>query len=100
MTRRAVVYLERVRGDLLGIRAYVGKDSPARARGWIDSIDQALARLADFPKSGTVPKDRRLAARGFRVIVIGDYLAFYLVKRNRIEIRRVLHGKRRFDFIL
>lgn len=99
MKGREVVYLARARQDLLDIRDYITKDAPARALAWVDRIDKALRRLAEYPESGTVPKDERLAAKGYRIVVIGEYLAFYLERRGRIEIRRVIHGKRRYGFI-
>ena len=100
MTRHRIVYLRKARQDLLNILRYIQKDSPQDARAWVDSIERALGRLARFPLSGAVPKDDRLAALGYRVVVAGEYLAFYLIRRNRVEIRRVLHGRRRYGFLL
>ncbi|MBI3299860.1 MAG: type II toxin-antitoxin system RelE/ParE family toxin [Elusimicrobia bacterium] len=100
MKRREVVYLARARRDLLEIRDYIKKDAPGRAVAWVERMDKALGRLADYPESGTVPRDERLAAKGYRVVVIGEYLAFYLPHKGRVEVRRVVHGKRRYGFIV
>ncbi len=97
---RAVVFLRRARQDLVEIRDYIRTDRPAQAQAWVDKIDKALGRLARFPQSGALPKDDRLAALGYRVVVIGDYLAFYLQRNRRVEIRRVLHGSRRYSFLV
>ena len=95
-----MVYLARARRDLLEIRDYIKKDAPGRAASWVGRIDKALGRLAEHPESGTIPKDERLAAKGYRVVVIGEYLAFYLQRKGRIEVRRVFHGRRRYGFIV
>jgi plasmid stabilization system protein ParE len=53
-----------------------------------------------MPHSGKTPDDARLKAMGYRIIVIGNYLVFYVVTGNKVEIRRVLHGKRNYSFLL
>ena len=75
-----VAYLKRAQADLLEIVAYIRRDSPAAGDRWLQQVDRSLSRLSAFPRSGAVPKDRRLAAKGYRVVVVGDYLAFYLIK--------------------
>ena len=45
-----------------------------------------------------VPKDN--AKYAFRVLVCGDYLVFYVVKEAFIQVRRVVHGKRKYGFLL
>ncbi|MBI5242698.1 MAG: type II toxin-antitoxin system RelE/ParE family toxin [Elusimicrobia bacterium] len=100
MRRLRVVYLRRARADLLEVFRYIERDSPAAARAWLDKLDKSLGRLAAFPNSGAAPKDERLAALGYRMAALGDYLAFYLVRRGRVEIRRVIHGSRRYSFLV
>ncbi|WP_420889704.1 type II toxin-antitoxin system RelE/ParE family toxin [Halanaerobium congolense] len=36
------------------------------------------------------------------MLVIGSYLVFYVVFENKkiVEIRRILHGKRKYNFLL
>jgi len=33
-------------------------------------------------------------------LVIGNYLVFYVIKGKTVEIRRILHGQRRYDFLI
>ena len=100
MKQLAVVYLRRAQNDLVDIFRYIERDSPAQAKTWIDKIDRVLGRLASFPKSGVLPRDKRLARLGYRIVIVGEYLAFYVVRRRRVEIRRVLQGRRRYSFLL
>lgn len=99
MKRRRVVYLPSAQRDLIEAFEYVRKDSPAAAAEWLQRLDAVLGRLAPFPFSGTVPKDRRLAARGYRMIVVDEYLAFYVVLPRTVEVRRIVHGRRRYEFL-
>ena len=99
MKRRRLVYLPAAQRDLLEAFEYARKDNPAASAAWLERIDKALGRLASFPLSGVVPKDGRLAARGYRMVVIGEHLAFYVVLPETVEVRRVLHGRRRYGFL-
>ncbi len=100
MKRLRVVYLRSAQQDLADILRYIQRDSPGNAEQWIDRIDRALGRLSSFPNSGVVPKDERLEALGYRIVVVGEYLAFYVVCGRRVEVRRVFHGRRRYSFLL
>jgi toxin ParE1/3/4 len=99
LRRRPVVYLPAAQRDLHESLEYIHKDSPASAEAWLERVDKALSRLGSFPMSGSAPKDRRLARLGYRMVVIGEHLAFYVVRPRSVEIRRVVHGKRRYSFL-
>ena len=100
MKRVPIVYLRKAQEDLLGIAAYVQKDNPSKAGQWLKNVDRSLGRLTLFPQSGVTPKDEFLAVMGYRIVVIGSYLAFYLFQGGQIRICRVLHGKQRYSFLL
>lgn len=100
MKRLPVVYLPSAQADLLDAYAYIRRDNPQAAADWLTLADSALSRLSAFPESGARPKDERLAAKGYRVVVLGEHLAFYVVTARCVQVRRVLHGKRRYEFLL
>ncbi|MEK6543024.1 MAG: type II toxin-antitoxin system RelE/ParE family toxin [Elusimicrobiota bacterium] len=100
MKKFDIVYLRRAQEDLEGIFNYIRKDSPTHAKTWINKIDREISRVAAFPESGAIPKDNRIAALGYRMIIIDDYLAFYLIRKHRVEIQRVLHGRQKYSFLL
>jgi addiction module RelE/StbE family toxin len=97
-----VEYLPVAIQDLFEIIEYIRKDNPGAAAALVKRFDEALGKLGSFPEIGPVPKDERLKARGYRVLVIENYLAFYVVHENAgiVEVRRVLHGRRRYSFLL
>jgi plasmid stabilization system protein ParE len=37
---------------------------------------------------------------GYRMVVIGNYLAFYVVKKDVVQIRRVIHSSRNYQRLL
>ncbi|MFZ5986249.1 MAG: type II toxin-antitoxin system RelE/ParE family toxin [Bacillota bacterium] len=95
-----IYYLPSATNDLEEIIDYIKLDSPKSAVNMLNLIDETISKLGDFPEIGVVPKNRRLKKLGYRILIIGNYLAFYVIKDDMIEIRRVLHGNRNYKFLL
>ena len=95
-----VEYLPAAERDLLEILQYIARDRPAAARTLVDRFDGAIDRLRRFPRSAPHPKDDRLRRLGYRVLVVEDYLVFYVLSGRTVQIRRVIHGARRYEFLL
>lgn len=93
-----IEYLPIAQDDLIDI--FVKEDNPDAAANFIERIDKAVSKLESFSLLGTIPKDERLQMFGYRMLVIGNYLAFYVIKGNMIEIRRIIHGSRKYSFLL
>ena len=49
---------------------------------------------------GVIPNDLRLKSLNYRMLIIDNYLVFYVVKDCIVEIRRILHGRRKYAFLL
>ncbi len=96
----AIRYLRTAQQDLVEIFDYIARDDPTAAAALLDTFDQAIARLATHPFLGSVPKDERLHRLGYRMFVVGKYLVFYVVKSETVQIRRILHGSRQYQFLL
>jgi len=95
-----IQYLPIAQQDLEEILTYIEKDNVIAAASFIDEIDQKISQLTQFPYLGTIPKDDRLEKLGYRVLIIKQYIVFYVVKESVIEIRRIFHGRRQYDFLL
>jgi len=95
-----VEYLPAAREDLLDIFEYILMDNPDAAADFIDRIDTTISRLGSFPAMGPIPNDDRLQLFGYRMLIIEKYIAFYVILDDVIEIRRIIHGRRRYSFLL
>jgi len=100
MKRYRIRYLPSAQEDLLGILDYIKLDNPVAAVEFIERIETDVGKLKTFPGLGVVPKDPRLEMSGYRMLVIDSYLVFYVIQEGIVEIRRVIHGKRRYSFLL
>lgn len=97
--RAKLTYLPAAVRDLEEIVDYVRRDSLERATKLLDKLEAEIGRLARFPRLGVVPRDQHLARKGYRVLIIENYLVFYVANRKTVRIRRVIHGARRYEFL-
>ena len=96
----AITYLSTAQKDLLSILEYIPSDNINAAADLVDEIDDKIGRLARHPRMGVIPKDTVLKSKGYRMLIVGNYLVFHVILKNKIEIRRVLHAKRNYRFLL
>lgn len=99
-TKLQIEYLPSAETDLMDIFDYIFADSPKSAEKMIDLFDSKIANLGYFPFAGKEVSDKLLRMKGYRLLIIDNYLVFYVIKKNIIEIRRILHGSRNYQFLL
>lgn len=93
-------YLTTAENDLVDILEYINKDNPTAAISQLEKLDKSVSHLASNPFLGIVPKDERLKKLGYRMLIVDKYLVFYVVKTKTVQIRRIIHGPRRYSFLL
>ena len=80
--------------DLEAIGDYIAAHNPNAAVRLVDTLQRRWELLTFHPRSGA-PRDD--VSPGIRHVVVGEYLAFYRIGDDAIEIVRVLHGRRNID---
>jgi toxin ParE1/3/4 len=78
--------------DYREIWHYIALDNPDAADRLLRTIDRKLRLYALHPQMGT---SRGRLGRGLRSFPVGNYLVFYRIAPDGIELVRVLHGARR-----
>lgn len=86
--------------DLLDIIDYLNTLSPDAALRYYDLLAGQIASLAQMPERCPRPKDLALAARGYRCMVVQNYLVFYVVSGRTVQVRRILYGRRDYRALL
>lgn len=90
--------------DLDQIFQYINTQlsAPDAAISLMDEIEVQVKRLCDFPYTGSTISDEVLAAKGYRKLIVKNYIIFYLVGEDekQVVIMRVLYGARRHEKIL
>lgn len=82
--------------DLADIATFIARDNPARARTFVDELEQRCRDLLAFPEVGPLIAARR----GVRRIVHGRYLIVYRVEVKRVVILAVRAGEMDLDTAL
>ena len=82
---RAQTAEDQLRDIVLYLVDVSGSNGPALRL--LGRIEQAMTLLSSFPRLGIVPSSPALAQRGYRMLVVGEYLVFYRVDD---ELRRVI----------
>jgi toxin ParE1/3/4 len=93
-----VVITESAQTDLDEIPDYIAADNPGRAFSFIDELMNRCHELGDFPEA--YPLVPRYEHQGFRRRVYGNYLIFYRVRSDRVEVLRLVHGARDYESLL
>ena len=86
--------------DLLEIIDYLNTLSQDTALRYYDLLTEQIASLAHMPERCPKPKDLALAAKGYRYLIVKDYLVFYLISGDTVQIRRILYGRRDYLSLL
>ena len=86
--------------DLLEIIDYLNTLSREAALRYYDLLAEEIASLSTMPERYPRPKDLALAAKGYRYLVVKNYLVFYVVSGDTVQIRRILYGRRDYLSLL
>lgn len=75
---------------------------PQAANNLMSKIENSIDKFQDFAYLGSEIYDAYLSQKGYRKLVVDNYIIFYLVdeKGSRIYIMRVLYGAREYRDLL
>ena len=99
-----IIRTDKADEQLREIIFYIADDSGSVdiALNYLEKIEKAINRLADFPMSGTAPKYSILRKQGYRVLVAERHLVFYKINLDEKEviIYAVVDGRREYRNLL
>jgi len=83
--------------DFLVVTEHLNALPPEEAMPAYDRILNETESLSKSPATCNFAKDMQLRLRGYRVLPVGDYLFFFVICGNIVDIRRILYAKRRYE---
>lgn len=90
--------------DLDRIFQYISEQlaAPNAANNLMEDMETSIMRLGDFPYSGSPVADDFLSSRGYRKLVVKNYLVFHLIDEanKQVVIMRVLYGAQKYEDLL
>lgn len=93
-----VVITEGAKRDLIAIGEEIRREAPTRADPFVQALLDHCEQLADLPRR--YPLVPRYEDRGIRRCVHGNYLIFYRVHPERVDVIHVVHGARDYEALL
>ena len=100
MERYKVKIYPTAQQDLREIADYLNTLSPSAALRYYDKLTQEIASLSTMPERCPKPRNLALAAKGYRYLIVENYLIFYVVSGGTVQIRRILYGRRDYRALL
>lgn len=90
--------------DLDEIYSYIAKElfNEDAAESPMEKVEKSIMRLKDFPLSCSFVADEILKQKGYRKLVIDNYIAFYIVneEEKQVVIMRILYGRQKYQDII
>lgn len=94
----AVKLSEQAVADVLTIYEYIAKilSAPIAAARQIDTLEDAITRLAGMPKGFVRYEEEPWHGRGLRRMPVGNYCVFYIPNliEKEVSVVRILYGGR------
>ncbi|MEL7633420.1 MULTISPECIES: type II toxin-antitoxin system RelE/ParE family toxin [Sporomusa] len=90
-----IKYLPLAQKDLADIITYIADHLKAAkaALDLLDTMDKSISRLEQFPYSCKVYQPIKILDGEYRLLPVKNYVVFYVVKEQVVEIHRIVYAK-------
>jgi toxin ParE1/3/4 len=93
-----LIFTGAAEAELEAIGDWIDRENPDRAVSFVRELRHACDTLVEMPRG--YPLVPRYEHTGVRRRVHGNYLIFYRIVGNAIEVLHILHGARDYEAIL
>ena len=102
MKKYNIEYSKESKEDLIGIKQYIKYklQEPETANKLISKIRKSIKTLKDNPEIYTIIDDDIIRKLEIRKLIIDNYIVFYKIKNESIEIVRIMYGRRNWINLL
>lgn len=102
MEKYNIEYSKESKEDLVGIKQYIkyNLQEPETAQKLISKIRKEINNLKYNPKINSIIDDDIIKRIEIRKLIVDNYIVFYRIKNNSIEIVRIMYGRRNWFNLL
>lgn len=102
MNKYNIEYSKESKQDLIGIKQYIkyNLQEPETAERLIAKIRNGINKLKNNPEIYAIIDDELIKKLEIRKLIIDNYIVFYRLKNNNLEIVRVMYGRRNWINLL
>ena len=97
-----IKYLPSFQHDLNSIMEYITfrLEAPQAALNLLDEVEESINNLRMFPLAHRLYRPVRPLPTEYRVLTVKNYLIFYTVLEETIEIHRIIYKKRNLSQLI
>lgn len=102
MKKYNIEYSKESKQDLIGIKQYIkyNLQEPEIAQKLISKIRKEINSLKNNPEIYTIIDDDIIKKLEIRKLIVDNYIVFYRIKSNNIQIVRIMYGRRNWMDLL
>ena len=102
MKKYNIEYSKESKEDLIGIKQYIkyNLQESEIANKLISNIRKSIKTLKDNPEIYTIIDDEMIRKLEIRKLIVDNYIVFYRIKDDSIEIVRIMYGRRNWINLL
>ena len=97
-----ILFMPAAIADLDEVQTYISRElgNESAARKTVAKIAKSIQPLEIFPEMGASLSSIALSLTDYRYIVSGNYMVFYRLEGQTVQIMRILYGRRDYLKIL
>lgn len=102
MDKYNIKYSKEAKQDLIGIKQYIkyNLQEPETAQKLIYKIRKEINNLKHNPEIYAIIDDDLIEKLEIRKLIVDNYIVFYRIKNDNIEIVRIMYGRRNWINLL
>lgn len=66
----------------------------------VTNVGSKIGSLVEMPERCPFVRDVVLKAKGYRYLIVENYLVFFVTKDDTVQVRRIIYGKRNYEWLL
>lgn len=82
--------------DSLNITGHLRALETEEAVSCYERLMEAVSVLKTSPQSCPIARDAQLRYRGYRTLAVNDFVFFFVINGDTVEIRRIIQSKRQY----
>jgi len=86
--------------DMIKIIEYINELSPKVAEEQYQKLVTGILSLRYLPRRCSTFKNEVLRKKGYRFLKINNYLVVFVVRELEVQIKRIIHNKRDYEFLI
>ena len=102
MTKYNIEYSKESKQDLIRIKQYIkyNLQEPKASQKLISKIRNEISNLKHNPKIYSIIDDDLIKTFEIRKLIVNNYIVFYRIKKDNIEIVRIMYERRNWINLL